>query len=74
MKRKQHIKHFEGWWKSMEYGLLGGRPYSRHCIQISLYVNKFLKTYKQLFLKNLKPVLFSIPVVHFAKRIKPMKH
>jgi integrase len=71
MERKQHIKHFEGWCKSMEYGLLGGRPYSQNCIQTySSYVRRFLKTYKQLSVKNLKSVLLSIPVVHFAKRIK----
>jgi site-specific recombinase XerD len=71
MKRKQHSQYFEDWLKAMEYGLLGGRPYSQNCIQIySFYVREFLKAYHQLSVDNLKSLLLSIPVIHFAKRIK----
>lgn len=71
MKRKQHSEYLEYWIKSMEYGLLGGRPYSNNCIcSYTYYVQYFLKTYKAVSADNLKLVLFSIPVIHFAKRIK----
>jgi integrase/recombinase XerD len=71
MNNKQHYLYLDSWLQAMEYGLLGGRPYSQQCIRIyAHYVGEFLKTHHQLSVDNLNAVLLSIPVIHFAKRLK----
>jgi len=71
MKLKPHSQYLEDWLKAMEYGLLGGRPFSQNCIRIyGFYVGEYLKVYKQISVNNLKAHLLSIPVIHFAKRLK----
>jgi len=71
MKRKQHQKFVKSWIEHLEYGLLGGRPYSQNCIDCySIYVKAFLTKYQELSVKNLKSVLLSVPVKQFAKREK----
>jgi len=71
MKRKQHQKFVKSWIEHLEYGLLGGRPYSQNCIECySIYVKAFLREYQELSVKNLKSALLSVPVKQFAKREK----
>ncbi len=71
MRRKQHVQYFKPWLRALEYGLLGGRPYSPDCLRLyAQYAGKFLEKYRVLSVENLKDVLLHMPVVHFAKRQK----
>lgn len=55
----------------MRFGLLGGRPFSEVSIKTYLYYGRwFLEQYGELSVDNLKKALLSIPVEHYAKRLK----
>jgi integrase/recombinase XerD len=66
-----HKLHLSSWEDAMRFGLMGGRPFSEMCIKTYLfYTNWFLEQYPELTIDNLKKVLLSIPIEHFAKRQK----
>ena len=68
---KPQKEYVTGWEDAMRFGLLGGRPFSEICIKTYLfYTQGFLEQYGELTVDNLKQVLLSIPVEHFAKRQK----
>ncbi|WP_373533057.1 tyrosine-type recombinase/integrase [Vampirovibrio sp.] len=68
---KPQVEYVSGWEDAMRFGLLGGRPFSEICIKTYLfYTQGFLEQYGELTVDNLKQVLLSIPVEHFAKRQK----
>ncbi len=68
---KPQKEYVPGWEDAMRFGLLGGRPFSEICIKTYLfYTQGFLEQYGELTVDNLKQMLLSIPVEHFAKRQK----
>jgi hypothetical protein len=59
------------WEAAMRCGLMGGRPFSKECISsYTHYIEKFLDKYGELSINNVKDLLLTIPVEHFAKRLK----
>jgi integrase len=68
MAHKDHVPH---WKAAMRCGLMGGRPFSEPCVQTyQLYIDWFLGKYQDLTVDNVKDVLLTVPVEHFAKRLK----
>jgi hypothetical protein len=64
-------EHISGWIDAMRFGLMGGRPFSEICVRTYAYYTEwFLEQYGCLSVENLKKVLLSIPIEHFAKRLK----
>jgi len=64
----QQIKDWEA---AMRCGLMGGRPFSEPCVKIYRdYVNWVLQEYGELSVDTVKTVMLTIPVEHFAKRLK----
>jgi site-specific recombinase XerD len=64
-------KHIPHWEAAMLCGLMGGRPFSEACVKTYVYyVTWFLKQYHELSIDNVKDVLLTVPVEHFAKRLK----
>lgn len=68
MAHKNHVSHWEA---AMRCGLMGGRPFSEPCVQTYLlYINWFLGKYEAITVESVKEVLLTVPVEHFAKRLK----
>jgi integrase/recombinase XerD len=68
------IRSVEPWRRSMEHGLIGGKPFSPFTVKYySFYIDKFLKKHKELSLTSLKKELLSIPVEQYGKRDKLYK-
>ncbi len=68
---KAHLEYLSAWEDAMRFGLMGGRPHSEISIKTYFYYAKwFLGQYHSLNLDNLKQVLLSVPVGHYAKRLK----
>lgn len=66
-----HQIHLPHWEAAMRCGLIGGRPFSEDCIRnYTFYMGKFLDKYVELSIDNVKDLLLTIPVQHFAKRLK----
>lgn len=66
-----HSNYLSGWEDAMRFGLIGGRPFSEISTKTYLYYTEwFLEQYPELTVDNLKKVLLSIPIEHFAKRQK----
>lgn len=65
------FKHLPHWEAAMRCGLMGGRPFSESCAKTyAYYVTWFLKQYRELSIDNVKDVMLTVPVEHFAKRLK----
>lgn len=68
---KPQKEYVTGWEDAMRFGLMGGRPFSEVSIQTYRYYTRwFLEQYDALTIENLKKLLLSIPIEHFAKRLK----
>ncbi|WP_373532871.1 tyrosine-type recombinase/integrase [Vampirovibrio sp.] len=64
-------KQIPYWEAAMRCGLIGGRPFSEPCVKTYVYyMTWFLKQYPELSLAHVKDVLLTVPVEHFAKRLK----
>jgi integrase/recombinase XerD len=67
----KHKDYLPAWKKAMEYGLLGGRPFSAPTRMVyGLYADGFFDVHEELNLFTLKQALMSVPVERFAKRNK----
>src|SRR5688572_2160283 len=70
MTHSYHQK-IKDWEAAMHCGLMGGRPFSEPCVKIYLdYVTWVLQEYVELSVDTVKTVMLTIPVEHFAKRLK----
>lgn len=64
-------KQIPHWEAAMRCGLIGGRPFSEPCVKTYVYYLKwFLGQYHELSMEHVKDVLLTVPVEHFAKRLK----
>jgi site-specific recombinase XerC len=64
----QQIRHWEA---AMRCGLMGGRPFSESCVKTyRYYVTWVIEQYEELSVETVKVVMLTIPVEHFAKRLK----
>lgn len=65
------IDYLEDWKKAMEFGLMGGRPFSQTTIDAySLYARLHLEKYGEISISALKKALMDVPVNQYAKRYK----
>jgi integrase/recombinase XerD len=66
-----YAEHIQQWEAAMRCGLMGGRPFSTACVKTYRhYVNWVLEHYGELSLITIREVMLTIPVEHFAKRLK----
>jgi integrase len=64
-------EYLNDWIDAMRFGLMGGRPFSEISTRTyAYYAEWFLEQYEVLSVENLKKALLSIPIEHFAKRLK----
>lgn len=71
MTQKRHFDYLPDWKDAMRFGLMGGRPFSEVSVRTyAHYTECFLQEYGCLSVDNLKKALLSIPIEHFAKRLK----
>jgi integrase len=68
---RPHSSYVSAWLKAMQYGLLNGRPYSDHCINLYKYQIKwFFERFDEVSVHNLKQAMFLIPIEQFSKKLK----
>jgi integrase/recombinase XerD len=67
----QYTQQLVHWEAAMRCGLIGGRPFSESCVKTyCYYVTWVLEQYGELSVETVKSVMLTIPVEHFAKRLK----
>ncbi len=69
--KPSQVEYISSWKDAMRFGLMGGRPFSEISVRTyAHYTEWFLQEYGCLSIENLKKALISIPIEHFAKRLK----